>query len=104
MTAERQRLQNRRACESFSFQCGGLSYVCTFSRFTNGDVAEVFISNHKSGSDTDCAARDSAVAASLALQYGVPLDVRRKALLRDPRGKAASPLGTALDVLAEVKS
>ena len=97
---QRRRLPNRRDCESFSFQCDGLSYVCTLSCFPNGDVAEVFLSNHKNGSDTDTAARDSAIAASLGLQYGLPLDVLRRALLRDPRGKAMSPLGAALDIAA----
>jgi hypothetical protein len=33
----------------------------------------------------------------LAFQFGCPLDVLRKALLRDPRGEASSPLGKALD-------
>lgn len=97
---DRQRLQNRRGCESFSFQCSHLSYVATITRFQNGDLAEVFISNHKSGSDADTAARDSAIAASLGLQYGLPLDVLRRALLRDPRNKASSPLGVALDIAA----
>ena len=36
---------------------------------------------------------------SIALQHGVPLDVIRRALLRDARGVASSPLGQALDVL-----
>jgi hypothetical protein len=31
----------------------------------------------------------------LAFQFGCPLDVLRKALLRDPRGVASSPLGQA---------
>jgi hypothetical protein len=90
-----QRLPNRRGCESFSFQGDGLSYVRTLGCFPNSDVAEVFLSNHKNGSDTDTdtAARDSAITASLGLQYGLPLHVLRRALLHDPRGKAMSPLG-----------
>ena len=97
---QRQRLPNRRNSESFAFLCGRVSYICTLSHFPNGDVAEVFLSNHKNGSDTDTAARDSAIAASLGLQYGLPLDVLRRALLRDPRGKAMSPLGAALDLIS----
>ena len=53
------------------------------------------------GSDIDAAAKDSAVVASLALQHGVSVDVIRKALLRDNQGKASSPLGCALDAIAE---
>jgi hypothetical protein len=34
----------------------------------------------------------------------VPVDVIRHALLRDPRGNASSPLGCALDAIAEAKS
>jgi ribonucleoside-diphosphate reductase alpha chain len=45
-------------------------------------------------------ARDAAVSASLALQFGCPLETLRRALLRDPHGVAASPLGCALDRLA----
>ena len=97
---ERLRLPNRRNCETFSFQCNGLNYVATYSTFANGSVAEIFLSNGRAGSDSDASARDSAVTASLALQYGAPVDVIRRALLRDPRGKASSPLGVALDLLA----
>jgi hypothetical protein len=97
----RQRLPDRRLCESISFECGGLAYVASISRFPNGDLGEIFISNHKAGSDADSACKDSAVVASIALQFGVPADVIRRALLRDPRGKASSPLGAALDLIAE---
>jgi hypothetical protein len=61
----------------------------------------VFLTNSKPSSQSDVNARDAAVAASLALQFGCPIDVLRKALLRDPRGVASSPLGTALDSLAD---
>jgi hypothetical protein len=46
-------------------------------------------------------ASDSAIAASLALQYGCPADVLRKALSRDTRGRANGPLGCALDAITE---
>jgi hypothetical protein len=100
MNATRERLQNRRASETFSFECNGLKYSCTTSRFPNGDLAEIFVSNAKAGSHSDSAAKDSAVVRSIALQYGVPVDVIRHALLRDGRGVASSPLGVALDLLA----
>ena len=63
-------------------------------------LAEIFLNNAKAGSQSDSAAKDSAVVASIALQHNVPLEVIRHALLRDPRGSAASPLGAALDLLA----
>jgi hypothetical protein len=99
MTAQRQRLPNRRACETFSFECATLRYTATISRFDDGRISEIFLSNHKSGSQADANAKDSAVVASIALQHGVPVDVIRKALLRDARGTASSPLGVALDIL-----
>jgi hypothetical protein len=44
--------------------------------------------------------RDSAVVCSIALQHNTPVDVIRRALLRDSRGVASSPLAMALDMLA----
>jgi ribonucleoside-diphosphate reductase alpha chain len=97
----RERLPNRRASESFAFQCGRMNYVATISRFDDGRLAEIFLTNHKIGSDADAAARDSAVVCSLALQHGTPVETVRKALLRDAQGCPSSPLGTALDIIAE---
>jgi hypothetical protein len=97
--SERQRLPNRRACETFAFQCNGLDYTASVSFFPNGELAEIFLGNSKVGSHSDSAAKDSAVVTSIALQYGVPLEAIRHALLRDPRGIASSPLGVALDLL-----
>ena len=59
------------------------------------------MSNAKAGSHSDAAAKDAAVVCSIALQYGVPVDVIRHALLRDLHGRASSPLGAALDAIAE---
>jgi hypothetical protein len=106
--SERRRLKNRRPSISFNFETNGLRYTCTASFFADGRLGEVFLSNTRPSSQSDVNARDAGVAASLVLQFGCPLDVLRKALLRDPRGKASSPLGEALDVISgdeeEVKS
>jgi hypothetical protein len=98
MTA-RARLPNRRASESFVFTCNDLKHFATISRYEDGRLAEVFISNAKVGSHSDAAAKDAAVVCSIALQYGVPVAVIRKALLRDSPDVASSPLGCALDRL-----
>jgi ribonucleoside-diphosphate reductase alpha chain len=100
MTAGRERLPDRRLCETFNLECNGLHYTATISRYADGRLAEIFLGNAKAGSHSDAAAKDSAVVASIALQHGVPVETIRKALLRDARGNAASPLGTALDLLA----
>jgi hypothetical protein len=96
----RARLPNRRASESIGFVCGGFKFVATVSRFDNGQIAEIFLTNAKCGSDSDVSARDAAVVASIAFQYGVPLDVIRKALMRDSQDRPNGPLGAALDLLA----
>jgi hypothetical protein len=96
----RRRLANRRACETFELEVGGLHYVVSVGHFADGALAEIFITNGKAGSDSDTAARDSAVVASIALQYGVPLEVLRHALMRDAQGRPSGPLGAALNYLA----
>jgi hypothetical protein len=100
MTA-RQRLPDRRAAETFEISVGGLHYVVTVGRFGDDRLAEIFVSNGNQGSHADACARDSAVAASLALQHGCPLETLRRALLRDGRGRASTPLGAALGAIAE---
>ena len=97
--SHRQRLDNRRLCENFAFQCAGMDFVASVGRFPNGNLAELFISNHKCGSDADTAAKDSAVVCSIALQFGVPVETVRRALMRDSRGQPNGPLGVALDLL-----
>ena len=98
--SERRRLENRRASTTFAFECGPHSYVATISYFPGTDrLAEIFLGNGRAGSDVDAAAKDSAVVASIALQHDVPVEVIRKALLRDSEGRASSPLGVALDAI-----
>jgi ribonucleoside-diphosphate reductase alpha chain len=46
-------------------------------------------------------ARDAAVAASLLLQHGCPLDTLRQALTRNGDGLGSGPLAHVLDLLAE---
>jgi hypothetical protein len=99
--SNRARLPNRRHSETFGLECNGLRYTATVSWFADGRLGEIFLSNHRADSHADACARDSAILASLALQFGVPLDVLRRALLRDARGAAATPIGRALDLLAE---
>ena len=95
---ERQRLPNRRASENFNFTCAGLLYTATVSH-QEEKVVEIFLNNHKINSHADVSARDAAVVCSIALQYGVPVDVIADALMRDTAGHANGPLGTALDII-----
>ena len=101
MTAQRERLPNRRFSETFDIELNGRKYRCSYSRFPDGRLAEIFISNNRVNSDSDTAAKDSAVVCSIALQFGVPLETIRRALMRDSAGRPSGPLGVALDLLAE---
>src|SRR6266480_3155966 len=97
MSARRERLQNRRFSENFGFECNGLRYTATISRFPDGRIAELFLSNHKSGSQADSAARDAAIILSFALQCGADIAAIRRALSRDSPGRADSVIGAAHD-------
>jgi len=100
----RNRLPQRRLCETFDLEVEGLRYTATVSQFADGRIGEIFLQNHKPGSQSDANARDAAVAASLALQYGCPLLVLQRALLRDSRGRPATPLGAAVDAITGASS
>ena len=95
----RERLPNRRPATTFDFTCGNLDYTCSYNRFASGGIAELFLSNHKSNSHADTAARDSAITFSIAVQHGADSEIIRRALCRDSNGKANGPLGTALDLI-----
>ena len=100
MNANRQRLPNRRASETFAFEVAGLRYTATFSRYPDGRISELFLSNHKNNSAADSFARDSAIAFSIAVQHGADSEVIRRALCRDAHGNACGPLAAALDSIA----
>ena len=104
MSTARTRLPNRRPSTTFAVECNGLSYLATISQFADGRLAEIFISNARAGSHSDSAAKDAAVVCSMALQHGIPVELIRHALLRDSHGRASSPLGAALDLIAERSS
>jgi hypothetical protein len=92
---------DRRLCETFDFESQGLKFTASFSRFPDGSISELFIRNHKASSMAGINASDAAVLFSIARQYVAPLDVLRKALMRESDGKAAGPLAAALDAIAE---
>jgi hypothetical protein len=98
MTADRSRLPNRRASESFTLEVAGLRYSATVSRFTDGRIGELFLSNHKTNSAADVNARDAAIVFSFAVQHGANPEKIRRALCRDNQGRASGPLGAAVDV------
>jgi hypothetical protein len=99
----RERLQNRRASQTFDFEVGGLKYTATFSRFADGRIAELFLGNHKSNSAADVNARDASIVFSVAVQSGTDPEVIRNALTRNIDGTGSGPLAAALDKIAEMQ-
>jgi hypothetical protein len=97
----RERLPNRRPSSTLALECAGLAYTATVSRFADGGIGEIFLSNHKSNSAADVNARDAAIAFSFAVQHGADPEAIRRALCRDSHGRASGPLGEALDRIAE---
>ena len=69
--------------------------------FADGALAEIFLTNRHTGSQSDANAKDSAVMASIALRFGASLETLRHAVLRDGHSNPSTPLGAALDYIAE---
>lgn len=99
----RELLPDRRAAESFEIEVKGISYTATFGYYDDGRLGEIFLCGPKAGTDVEVNARDAAVVTSIALQYGASPDVLRHGLSRDEAGRALSPIGTVLDMLAAGK-
>jgi ribonucleoside-diphosphate reductase alpha chain len=97
--SNRRRLPNRRGSITFDLQALGLTFTVAASRFNDGSLGEVFIQNHKTNSAAGILASDCAIAASLALQFGCPVEVLARALSRNSQNVATGPLGAALDLL-----
>jgi hypothetical protein len=98
----RNRIPNRRAHELLSFVHWGQKFHAGIGRADpDSPIMEVWLNTGKSGTQAETLARDSAVLLSLALQYGVPIDAMRHAIMRDLDGQASGPIGALLDMLAE---
>jgi hypothetical protein len=96
-TKVRERLPNKRTNGTTTFAQDGSHYHMTVGFYPDGRPGEIFLNHDRSDSLLDVLTSDAAILASLALQYGAPLDEIRHALKRDARGAAASPIGAALD-------
>jgi hypothetical protein len=96
----RDRLPNRRVAITTAFERDGSQYQMTVGFYPDGRVGEVFLNADRANSLLDFLMSDAAILASVALQYGAPLDEIMRALKRDGRGVAASPIGEALDQIS----
>jgi hypothetical protein len=95
----REDLPERRYCETQQFWHEGVLYSVTSGFYQDGRVGEIFVEGGKLTSATDVAARDGAIAASIALQFGASIDILQRACLRKPDGSAEGVLGAAVDVV-----
>lgn len=103
----RRQLPNRRPAITFKLAHRTTSgaehhfYVTAGLYDKNGtDIGEVFVNTAgKAGNEADVMAADAAVAISLALQYGCPLETLSAAMKRNPDG---SPMGLMSRVLDQV--
>ncbi|CAH1656995.1 conserved hypothetical protein [Hyphomicrobiales bacterium] len=95
----REPLPNRRQHEVIEFFHDFHKYTAGIGRYPDGRVAEVFIDSGKTGTGMQINGRDAAIAISIGLQYGAPIEDIREALTRRGDGKAEGPLGALLDIL-----
>src|ERR1700704_4886070 len=72
--AERRRLPNRRKGYTQKAIIGGHKVYLRTGEWEDGRIAEVFIDMHKEGSGFRSLMNNFAIAISLGLQYGVPLE------------------------------
>jgi hypothetical protein len=100
----RNRLPNRRACETVSFECGGTDITVTAGRYADGKLGEIFVNAGHANSALDAIASDAAIAISFALQHGADLERIRGAMKRNSQGIPSSPIGAALDMVAEMEA
>jgi hypothetical protein len=100
--AQRERLPNRRASQNLEFERDNLNYYMTIGLYLDFRVGEIFLNSQHGNSFVDAIAHDAAILASIALQFGCPLDTIRHAIKRDSSGKASSPIGEAIDLAAEL--
>jgi hypothetical protein len=82
-------------------RASGFAYTAGVGFFDDAgrQPAEIFLTTAKHGTVLDTNARDAAIAASLLLQHGCPLDTLRRALTRNSDGSASGPLAHALDLV-----
>lgn len=93
----RRALPNRRETEAFELTHDAATFHIGVGRDYLGNVAEIFISNHKTSSPLDLLAKDCATIISISLQCGVDFRTLRNALCRSENGSPQSFVGAILD-------
>ena len=96
----RQPLPNRREQQLIDFDFEGRRFTVAFGQYSDGRIGEVFLDRDRP--DSLSGARPvTQQTTSLAIQHGAAISTIKKALTRNSDGRAAGPLGRALDLLDE---
>ncbi len=74
MVAQRERLPNRRKGYTQKAVVGGHKVYLRTGEYADGRIGEIFIDMHKEGAAFRSLMNSFAIAVSIGLQYGVPLD------------------------------
>lgn len=93
----RQRLPNRRPCETYEFSHSGMRFIASYGRDDCGGIKELFLSGGKAGSMIEAIMSDASTSISIALQGKVKPHELAHSMIRNPDGSPASPIGVVLD-------
>ena len=100
----RNRLPNRRYRTPVSFEMDGHVYSGGAGHYPDGRIGEVFLMAGKTGTHLAISISESCIAASLAMQFGCPIETLRDALLKDDQGRPAGALGRMFEILTATAS
>jgi ribonucleoside-diphosphate reductase alpha chain len=98
--SERTDLPQRRSHLVLDFIHNDVKYTLGVGHYKN-EPMEIFLSSSKAGSDLDVNARDAAIAASIALQFGASPKVLLRSMTRNADGSMSGPLGVALNKIVK---
>lgn len=96
----RRNLPQRRSAVTMNIEHNGVRFRLTAGHYETGELGEIFLNAHCANSTFDAFLGDAAILASQLLQRGCTLNEIRHSLKRDGQGRAASPIGAALDAIA----
>jgi ribonucleoside-diphosphate reductase alpha chain len=102
-------LPSRRGSETENIEWKNWIWTFTVSSYSDGKLAEIFIdtptkgdlARPKSGSDLALLVQDAAVVASIALQYGAPIQVLASAVQLGARGEPLTIFSAVLQSIAK---
>lgn len=97
----RLKLPNRRPQTTFVVTHERQTYLVSVGLAEAGGApAEVFVQAKRTSSTVESLARDAAILASFALQYGAPANAMQQAMTREADGSPSSLVGAVLDGIA----